>query len=222
MPLPELELIRRIRQRQARVPQVRARRSGANLGEAGHGIGDDCAVLPIPRGHAAPRHHRLLSRRHPLPSRLASRRRRRTPLPRPRTQRHRRHGRHSPLRLPLARAPRRPPAKMGRRLPPRLPQARAPIQRSTRRRRHRPIPQRHPRRHHRRRQRSLRQSHPPLRRAPRRHPLRHRNPRRFRRHSAKRFATARSPNPTSISATSIPTRVSPSASISAKRNSPPP
>jgi len=54
MPLPELELIRRIRRAtqsrdRRRAPQVRTRRSGANLG--GVGIGDDCAVLPIPRGH---------------------------------------------------------------------------------------------------------------------------------------------------------------------------
>jgi len=62
MPLPELELIRRIRRLakpRGRVPQslsrarrgIRAPRLGANLGEAGHGIGDDCAVLNIPRGH---------------------------------------------------------------------------------------------------------------------------------------------------------------------------
>ena len=52
MPLPELELIRRIRRAaksSGRVPQVRARSSRANLGEVA--IGDDCAVLPVPRGH---------------------------------------------------------------------------------------------------------------------------------------------------------------------------
>ncbi len=56
MPLPERELIRRIRHA-AKVPQslsrarrgIRARSSPANLSEVG--IGDDCAVLPIPRGH---------------------------------------------------------------------------------------------------------------------------------------------------------------------------
>jgi thiamine-monophosphate kinase len=60
MPLPELELIRRIRRSaksRKRVPQslsragrgIRARSLRANLGEVG--IGDDCAVLPMPRGH---------------------------------------------------------------------------------------------------------------------------------------------------------------------------
>jgi thiamine-monophosphate kinase len=38
MPLPELELIRRIRR-------------AAPSGKSAHGIGDDCAVLPVPRGH---------------------------------------------------------------------------------------------------------------------------------------------------------------------------
>jgi len=54
VPLPELELIRRIRRlagSRYRVPQVRARHLGANLGETGHAIGDDCAILDIPRGH---------------------------------------------------------------------------------------------------------------------------------------------------------------------------
>ena len=49
MPLNELALIDRIRSA-AMVPQVRARRSGANLGEHVVGIGDDCAVLDLPRG----------------------------------------------------------------------------------------------------------------------------------------------------------------------------
>jgi thiamine-monophosphate kinase len=56
MPLPEIQLIDRIR-RTARVPQVgprtvpqvRARSLRANLGSVG--IGDDCAVLNLPRGH---------------------------------------------------------------------------------------------------------------------------------------------------------------------------
>ena len=52
MPLPELALIDRIR-RAAMVPQARARPLGANLGEDSLGIGDDCAVLDLPRGHQA-------------------------------------------------------------------------------------------------------------------------------------------------------------------------
>jgi thiamine-monophosphate kinase len=54
MPLPELEIIRHIRRLTKShdgVPQARARRLGIRLGEAGHGIGDDCAVLDLPRGH---------------------------------------------------------------------------------------------------------------------------------------------------------------------------
>lgn len=43
MPLPELEFIRRIR----RLAKPRARA----LGKASHGIGDDCAVLSVRRGH---------------------------------------------------------------------------------------------------------------------------------------------------------------------------
>jgi thiamine-monophosphate kinase len=52
MPLKELALIQRIR-RAAMVPQVRARRLGANLGGDAAGIGDDCAVLDLPRGTQA-------------------------------------------------------------------------------------------------------------------------------------------------------------------------
>jgi len=40
MPLPELELIQRIR-----------RAASCDREHSGHGIGDDCAVLPMPRGH---------------------------------------------------------------------------------------------------------------------------------------------------------------------------
>ena len=45
VPLPEKALIRRIRDRAAK-------RRGAGL-HSGIGIGDDCAVLPIPSGHEA-------------------------------------------------------------------------------------------------------------------------------------------------------------------------
>ena len=60
---------------------------------------------PSPRTRSA-RHHRLLPRGRSLPSRVASRRLRRTPLPRPRTERHRRHGRHPARRVSLTRASR--------------------------------------------------------------------------------------------------------------------
>ena len=50
MPLNELAVIQRIR-RAAAVPQSLSRaRRGANLGEDSFGIGDDCAVLDLPRG----------------------------------------------------------------------------------------------------------------------------------------------------------------------------
>ena len=173
MPCHELELIQRIRR-----SRPASRRKPAS------GIGDDCAVLAIPRGHellvttdfsledihfrrewhpADSVGHRCLARGLSDIAAMGG-------IP---------HSAFLSLALPSELPQRwvddfiRGFLKLARR-----------YSVHTRRRRHRSISRRHPRRHHRGRQRSHWQSHAALRRPRRRHHLRERNPRRLRRHAA--------------------------------------
>ena len=135
---------------------------------------------------------------------------RRTPLPRPRAQRYRRHGRNPARCIPLARSPGRSAAALGRRIHPRIPQPRGPLLRDSRRRRYRAITQRHPRRHRRHRYHCERQSCASLWRVPWRHPLCQRNPRRLGRHagrtSSRKEAAASSASPSLLSRSSYRSR----------------